>query len=80
MLLKGIVRLGVLQLAQEGIPLGRDLLCRLPMLILLLDETLLGLAGGVLGAAPEIVDFARLLDDFGGCGLEVEVQSVLFLL
>ena len=68
------------QLAQEGIALGGDLLCRLSMFILLLGETLLGLAGSMLGAASQIVDLARLLDDFGGGSLEVEVQSALFLL
>ena len=80
MLVKGTVRLGLLQLAQQGIALGGNLGGRLLVFMLLVGEALLGLAGGMLGAAAEIVDLAGLLDDFGRGGVEVVVQAALLLL
>ena len=79
-LVKSTVRLGLLQLAQQGIALGGNLGGRLLVFVLLVGEALLGLAGGMLGAAAEIVDLAGLLDDFGRGGVEVVVQAPLLLL
>ena len=79
-LVKGTVRLGLLQLAQQGIALSGNLGGRLLVFMLLVGEALLGLAGGMLGAAAEVVDLAGLLDDFGRGGVEVVVQAPLLLL
>lgn len=79
-LVKGSVRLGLLQLAQQGIALSGNLGGRLLVFVLLVGEALLGLAGGMLGAAAEVVDLAGLLDDFGRGGVEVVVQAPLLLL
>jgi hypothetical protein len=71
---------GLLELAQQGIPLGGDPAGRVPVLLLLLGEALLGLAGGMLSAAAQVVGLARLPDDLCGCSLEVVVQPPFFLL
>jgi hypothetical protein len=79
-IVKSTVRLGLLQLAQQSIALGGNLGGRLLVFMLLVGEALLGLAGGMLGAAAEVVDLAGLLDDFGRGGVEVVVQAPLLLL